>query len=131
MLFRSAAESGMYPVVAVLGDSTFMHSGLTGLVDAVSSGMDMTVIILDNYTTGMTGGQDTIVSSPNLEAAVLGLGVAREHCVSLIPLPKNKDANVAAIKRELEHHGVSVIIAKRECIQTLKRRNARKTGGQS
>lgn len=124
---RGAAESGMHPVVAVLGDSTFMHSGLTGLTDIVSARISMTVIILDNYTTGMTGGQDTIVGSAGLKSAVLGLGVEPEHCVEIVPLAKFKDQNAAAIKRELDYQGVSVIIAKRECIQTLKRRNSKKT----
>jgi indolepyruvate ferredoxin oxidoreductase alpha subunit len=121
---RGAAESGLYPVVAVIGDSTFMHSGLTGLADIVNAGIDMTLMILDNYTTGMTGGQDTITSSQGIRDAVLGLGVDPEHCVDIVPLPKNKDVNAALIRKEIDHHGVSVIIAKRECIQTLKRRNA-------
>ncbi|HUW71328.1 MAG TPA: thiamine pyrophosphate-dependent enzyme [bacterium] len=123
---RGAAESGMHPVVAVLGDSTFMHSGLTGLTDIISARIPMTVIILDNYTTGMTGGQDTIVGSAGLKSAVLGLGVEPEHCVEIVPLAKFKDQNATAIKRELDYQGVSVIIAKRECIQTLKRRNSKK-----
>lgn len=123
---RGAAESGMHPVVAVLGDGTFMHSGLTGLTDIVSARIPMTVIILDNYTTGMTGGQDTIVSSAGLRSAVLGLGVEPEHCIDIVPLAKYKDQNAATIKRELDYQGVSVIIAKRECIQTLKRRNSKK-----
>ncbi|MBN2874478.1 MAG: indolepyruvate ferredoxin oxidoreductase [Spirochaetales bacterium] len=122
---RGAAESGMHPVVAVLGDSTFMHSGLTGLTDVVSAKLSITVIILDNYTTGMTGGQDTIVASPGIRAAVLGLGVEPEHCVEIVPLAKNREQNVAIIAGELAYRGVSVVIAKRECIQTLKRRNAK------
>ena len=43
-------------IVAVIGDSTFYHSGITGLVDVITSGAATTVIILDNFTTAMTGG---------------------------------------------------------------------------
>jgi indolepyruvate ferredoxin oxidoreductase, alpha subunit len=57
---------------------------------------------------------------------VLGLGVEPEHCVDITPLPKNKDVNAALIRKEIDYQGVSVIIAKRECIQTLKRRNSRR-----
>ena len=121
---RGAAESGLHPVVAVIGDSTFMHSGLTGLADIVSANINMTLMILDNYTTGMTGGQDTITSSQGIRDAVLGLGVDPEHCVDIVPLPKNKDMNAALIRKEIDYPGVSVMIAKRECIQTLKRKNA-------
>jgi len=128
---RGAAQAGLHPVVAVLGDSTFMHSGLTGLVDMVSADINATVIILDNLTTGMTGGQDTIIASPQLKEAVLGLGVRPEHCVEMIPLPKNKDANVAILQKELEYKGLSVVIARRECIQTLKKRNAQRAEAKS
>lgn len=123
---RGAAESGLHPVVAVLGDSTFMHSGLTGLTDIVGARIPMTVIILDNYTTGMTGGQKTIMDSAGLRPAVLGLGVEPDHCVDIVPLAKFREQNAALIRRELDYQGVSVIIARRECIQTLKRRNSKK-----
>jgi len=123
---RGAADSGLHPSVAVIGDSTFMHSGLTGLADCVSARVSVTILILDNFTTGMTGGQDTILSSQGIHQAVLGLGVEPGHCIELVPLPKNKDANAALMRKEIEYQGVSVIIAKRECIQTLKRKNARK-----
>jgi len=123
---RGAAESGLHPSVAVIGDSTFMHSGLTGLADCVSAKVPLTILILDNFTTGMTGGQDTILPSQSIHQAVLGLGVAPEHCIELVPLPKNKDVNAALMRKEIEYQGVSVIIAKRECIQTLKRRNSKR-----
>jgi indolepyruvate ferredoxin oxidoreductase, alpha subunit len=123
---RGAAESGMHPSVATIGDSTFMHSGLTGLADAVSGNVPVTIIILDNSTTAMTGGQDTIFDSDRIRKAVLGLGVEPEHCVEIIPLPKNRELNVKLLKQELEYKGVSVIIALRECIQTLKKKNSGK-----
>lgn len=122
---RGAADSGLTPSVALLGDSTFMHSGLTGLVDAASGKVDMTVIIMDNLTTGMTGGQETIVDSAGIKRAALGCGVDPEHCVEIVPLAKNRELNVSIIKKELEYKGTSVIIARRECIQTLKRKNSK------
>ena len=122
---RGAAEAGLFPVVATIGDSTFMHSGLTGLADLVGSKLPVTLFILDNHTTAMTGGQDTICSSDRIKEAVLGLGVEPEHCVEFTPLPKHHDENVEVIRREVEYRGVSVIIPRRECVQTLKRSYAK------
>jgi indolepyruvate ferredoxin oxidoreductase alpha subunit len=119
---KGAAQAGFHPVVAVIGDSTFLHSGISPLVDAVSSGANLTLIILDNSTTAMTGGQQTILSSSRLERLVLGLGVEREHVRLVVPLRKHTEENAAVIKSEMEHEGVSVIIALRDCIQTLKKR---------
>jgi indolepyruvate ferredoxin oxidoreductase alpha subunit len=103
-----------------------MHSGLTGLADAAAANVPMTVIIMDNETTAMTGGQDTVVSSPQIRRAVEGLGVDPEHIVELVPLPKKREENTAAMKREFEYRGLSVVIAIRECVQTLKKRNLAK-----
>ena len=55
---KGAADSGLFPAIAVIGDSTFTHSGMTGLLDAVNDKAQITVIISDNLTTAMTGGQD-------------------------------------------------------------------------
>ena len=127
---RGAADGGMHPAIATIGDSTFMHSGLTGLADAVAANTPMTIIILDNETTAMTGGQDTIVSSSQIKKAVLGLGVDPDHVIELVPLPKRKEENTAAMKKEFAYSGLSVIIAVRECIQTLKKKNlAKKAAG--
>ena len=56
---KGAADAGQWPAVAVIGDSTFTHSGMTGLLDAVNENANIVVIISDNLTTGMTGGQDS------------------------------------------------------------------------
>ena len=56
---KGAADAGLLPSVAVIGDSTFTHSGMTGLLDAVNDKSPITIIILDNGTTAMTGGQDS------------------------------------------------------------------------
>lgn len=116
-----AAEAGIKPAVAVIGDSTFTHSGITGLLDAVNFNTPITLIISDNYTTAMTGGQDS-AGTGRLHKICKGVGVAEEHIRTIIPLKRNLDKNVAILKEEFEYEGVSVILATRECIQTLKRK---------
>jgi indolepyruvate ferredoxin oxidoreductase alpha subunit len=119
-LAKGAADVGFRPVLAVIGDSTFLHSGITPLLDAVASRANMTVLILDNETVGMTGGQSTIIASPKLKNIVLGLGVEPEH-VHVVDAHRRNDAeNTRIIRREIEHPGVSVVIAVRECIQTVR-----------
>lgn len=122
---KGAADAGLFPAVAVIGDSTFTHSGMTGLLDAINDGSDITLIICDNATTGMTGGQQSSATG-KLEQICLGLGVEKEHLINIIPLKKNHEENVALIKKEMEYKGVSVIIGFRECIQTLSRKNRSK-----
>ena len=53
---KGAADAGFTPAIAVIGDSTFTHSGITGLLDAVNDKSSITVVILDNATVAMTGG---------------------------------------------------------------------------
>ena len=117
---QGAAYSGVWPSVAVIGDSTFTHSGMTGLLDAVNTNADVTLCISDNLTTGMTGGQDS-AGTGRLEAICAGIGVAPAHIRTIVPLPKNYPDMEKTIREELEYHGVSVIICRRECIQTAKR----------
>lgn len=119
---KGAADAGLYPAIAVIGDSTFTHSGMTGLLDAVNDHSDITVIISDNLTTAMTGGQDSAGTS-KYEAICLGLGVAPEHLHVVVPLPANIPEIEALIRQEIAYHGVSVIIPRRECMQVLKRHN--------
>ena len=118
-----AAYSGTYPAVAVIGDSTFTHSGMTGLLDAVNGKSDVTLCISDNLTTGMTGGQDS-AGTGRIEAICEGLGVEKAHIRTIVPLPKNYPEMEQVIREEIEYHGVSVIVCRRECIQTLKRHAA-------
>jgi len=119
---KGAADAGLSPSVCVIGDSTFTHSGMTGLLDAVIENSPVTIIISDNSTTGMTGGQKSAATG-RLENICKGLGVDPDHLITLLPLKKNQEENVAAIKKELLYHGVSVIISQRECIQTAARRH--------
>jgi indolepyruvate ferredoxin oxidoreductase, alpha subunit len=123
---RGASEAGVRPAVAVIGDSTFLHSGVTPLMDAIASDADMTLIIADNEVVAMTGAQPTLLPSSRLHPLVLGLGVDPAHCQRIDVHPRRKAENAAIIKRELDHHGLSVIIAARPCIEAAK---ARKTYG--
>jgi len=116
---KGAADAGLFPSLAVIGDSTFAHSGLTGLLDAVAENSPITVIILDNETTGMTGGQESL-SSGRLESMVAGLGVAPDHLAVLTPLPRFRQDNAQRLRAEIGHQGVSVLIARRPCIQIRK-----------
>jgi indolepyruvate ferredoxin oxidoreductase alpha subunit len=119
---KGGAEAGVHPAVAVIGDSTFAHSGLTPLLDAAAVDTDMTVIILDNATVAMTGGQPTYASGEKLTRIIEGLGVSKDHIRTIIPLPKNLETNIQVIKEELEYKGLSVIIAARECVQQARKK---------
>ena len=128
---KGAADAGLWPAVAVIGDSTFTHSGMTGLLDAINENSDITVIISDNLTTAMTGGQDS-AGTNKLEAICRGLGMEEEHLRTVVPLPKNMPEIEKLIRDEINYHGVSVIIPCRECMQTLQRhlREKKQKGGQ-
>ena len=117
---KGAADAGQWPAVAVIGDSTFTHSGMTGLLDAINENADITVIISDNLTTGMTGGQDS-AGTNKFEAICRGLGLSDEHLKVVVPLPKNMPEITQIIRDEINYKGTSVIIPRRECMQTLQR----------
>jgi indolepyruvate ferredoxin oxidoreductase alpha subunit len=120
-----AADAGLFPSVAVIGDSTFTHSGMTGLLDAVIKNSPITIIISDNSTTGMTGGQKSNATG-RIEKICIGIGVDPGHVRTIVPLKKNHEENVGIMKEELAYRGVSVIVSSRECIQTAtkKKRSA-------
>jgi len=118
---KGIADAGIVPAVAVIGDSTFTHSGITGLLDAVNANSPITVVILDNSTTGMTGGQPS-AGLGKLEDICKGVGVDEKHIRVINPIRKYHEENVNVFKEELSFQGVSVIIPRRECIQTLNRR---------
>ena len=118
---KGAADAGVFPAISCVGDSTFTHSGMTGLLDAVNDKANITIIISDNLTTAMTGGQDS-AGTNKFEAICLGLGVEPEHVRVVVPLPKNMEEITRIIREEIEYKGVSVIIPRRECVQTLNRK---------
>ncbi len=109
------------PVVAFIGDSTFFHSGITGLVNAVFNNHDILLVILDNHTTAMTGHQPNPgveltsmganESRVSIEAIVKGCGV--EHVRTVSPLNRKKTEAVLAELKELD--GVRVLIARDPC----------------
>ena len=118
---RGASAAGIRPAIAVIGDSTFLHSGITGLIDAVAEDADMTVLILDNQAIAMTGAQPTALPSSSLENLVLGLGVKPEHFHVVEAHPKKVDALADVLRREMAHPGLSVVIAVRTCIPAKKK----------
>ena len=107
--------------VAVIGDSTFMHSGITGLVNIAYNATNSTVIILDNSITGMTGHQQNPTTGMNLKgdpAAAVNLeelcravGISRVRVVD----PYKLEETEKAILEELEADAPSVIISRRPC----------------
>jgi len=122
---KGAAEAGVHPSVAVIGDSTFGHSGLTPLLSAAASDTNMVVIVLDNGTVAMTGGQPSFASGERLLRMIEGLGVDKVHLRTITPLPKFHEKNVAVLKEEIAHPGLSVVVAVRECLEEAKKKNRR------
>jgi indolepyruvate ferredoxin oxidoreductase, alpha subunit len=108
-------------VVSFIGDSTFFHSGITGLVNAVHNNHNFTLVILDNGTTAMTGHQphpgvdtqaigDSTTHIP-LEPLIRGLGV--QHVVTIKPLKVR--AAMKAIEEAVAFQGVSVVVSQELC----------------
>lgn len=118
---KGAADAGLFPAAAVIGDSTFTHSGMTGLLDAVIENSNIVVFIADNSTTGMTGGQKSHAVG-RVEQIVKGLGVHPDHIRLINPVRKNHEEFVKIINEELDYNGVSVILPQRECMQTLRKK---------
>ena len=118
--YRMAGQN--QAVVATIGDSTFLHSGMTGLLDIVYNGGNVTIIILDNRTVGMTGGQDHPGTGRTLQkektkavdfvAICKALGVEHVQRVDPYRLPEV----YRAVKEAVAHAGPSVIITNRPCV---------------
>lgn len=108
--------------VAVIGDSTFIHSGITSLINAVYNKSNITLIILDNSTTGMTGHQEHAATgktikneeAPKLNLFELCKSTGAKNVVEVDAY--NLAESEAAIRHELTNDGVGVIIAKRPCV---------------
>ena len=116
------AQGSGIGVAAVIGDSTFAHSGMTGLLDAVMNGSRITVIISDNSITAMTGGQPDPRSgmnikrepAPTVDYEVIARAMGVEHVYSLDPT--NLQETVDTVKRELDADHLSVIISQAPCV---------------
>jgi indolepyruvate ferredoxin oxidoreductase alpha subunit len=122
---RGASEAGIFPSIAVIGDSTFTHSGMTGLLDCVNADANVLIIISDNETTGMTGGQVS-AGTGRIHDICKGIGVQAEHLKEIVPLKKNFEEMKKLIREEIEYPGVSVIVPCRECIQTFAKKRKTK-----
>lgn len=129
---KALGEKGRGKTVAVIGDSTFMHSGITGLVNMVYNSSASTVIILDNRITAMTGHQpnpasgSTIMDEPakavNLENLCRAIGVNHVRLVN----PHDIKECRKVLKEEIERPEPSVIIAQSPCVLLPEERKRRK-----
>lgn len=129
--------SGIYhagetkPVCCSIGDSTFLHTGIPGLLNAVYNGADITVAILDNRTTAMTGHQPnpgmglTVLGDATFEASLED--ISRACGVEFIKItdPYDVEGTIEVFKQAKEHEGTAVVISKQECIITARRRGVR------
>lgn len=124
---------GMDKVVAVIGDSTFIHGGIPPLIDVVYNGGNTTTVILDNRTTGMTGHQEHPATgmtlqgqeAPRLDLVALIKAIGVEHVQVADPF-KQKDM-YQAVQDALQHEGPSVILTNRPCIFARGEKNRPKT----
>jgi indolepyruvate ferredoxin oxidoreductase alpha subunit len=121
---KGAADAGLFPVVSVIGDSTFTHSGITGLLDVIIENTPITIIISDNLTTGMTGGQHSSAFGL-IEKIVLGLGLNGDRLKVVTPLKKYHAENVEILREALQYKGTIVVVFRRECIQTATKRKSK------
>lgn len=113
---KGAADAGVKNALAIIGDSTFTHSGMTGLLEAVNEQSPITVIISDNSAVAMTGAQESMATG-RLKKICLGLGVETDHVQTIKPLKKNFSKNVETLRKEVGYKGVSVIISERPCVR--------------
>ena len=123
---KAVGREKMPKLVSAIGESTFVHSGITGLIDMVYNGNTGTVMIMDNSLTAMTGGQENPTTGKNLrgepapvldlEKLVLACGVKHLRVVDPHDLPEMK----RAFEEEFEREELSVIITKRPCIMQYK-----------
>jgi indolepyruvate ferredoxin oxidoreductase alpha subunit len=120
-LVRSGGAPG--PVVATIGDSTFLHAGIPALLDAVYGDVDVTVLILDNGTTAMTGGQPHAAAGATIrgeEARAVDLaGLCRALGVEHVEVvdPYDLAATSVALERAIAHRGPAVVITNRPCVE--------------
>ncbi|MCL2208759.1 MAG: thiamine pyrophosphate-dependent enzyme [Treponema sp.] len=120
---KGAADAGLKYSVAVIGDSTFVHSGITPLIDAVDANTKMTLVILDNSSVAMTGCQPTIIPSEKLKNLITGCGINPDHILELEAKPNLVDENAEKLKKEIEHEGLSVVIFRRVCLEAFRKNN--------
>ncbi len=111
------------PVVATIGDSTFFHSGMAALLEAVYSRADITVVILDNGVTAMTGGQPTPGSGSDLRGQAAPRASIPDICRALgvatvmVVDPYDLGATRRALRAAVRQRGVSVVVTSRACVE--------------
>lgn len=113
--------------VAFVGDSTFFHTGIPGIINAVYQNTDITVVVLDNHTTAMTGHQPhpgtgmTAMGAPakalDIETMLRACGVEEIYTVN----PFDYDSAVEAFKKAIAYNGPSAVISKAPCIAQMKK----------
>ncbi len=128
-LAQGYAYSGLStPVIATIGDSTFFHGGMPGLINAVQHQVELTLVVMDNQWTAMTGMQ----VNPSTDEEFQPAGNRRVDLAELVPAmgvenffvidPFQLDEATATIKRALELPGVKVVLARQECAIQAQRR---------
>ena len=123
-------RAGHERVVAVIGDSTFIHAGIPPLIDAVYNGSNLTLVILDNSATGMTGSQPHPAAgknalgqpAPKLDLVAMARAAGVEY-VSVVDTWQRKEV-IRTMRKALSHKGPAVVIAQGPCQQLpeMKRR---------
>jgi indolepyruvate ferredoxin oxidoreductase alpha subunit len=114
-------------IACAIGDSTFIHTGIPGLINAVYNKANITVAILDNHTTAMTGHQQhpglgvTITGEPTTEVSLAQRGTACGVGHLQVVAPFGLETSEAAFRAAYERDGVNVIIARQPCIITAKK----------
>lgn len=111
-------------VVAFLGDSTFFHAGLPGLINTVFNHHNITLILMDNGTTAMTGHQDHAGVKVSVQDLLAGMGI--EHILSCDTYNQKKLTQL--VKESMEISGISVVIAKHPCMLKFTRMRRKQSG---
>jgi indolepyruvate ferredoxin oxidoreductase alpha subunit len=116
------AKQGVNRVAAVIGDSTFLHSGISALISAVYNKANILVIIMDNASTAMTGHQPTPLTGHTAKGEEGGKVVLEDICKACgvtslaIVDPFKHDETEKVIREKLDADGVNVIISRRPCV---------------
>lgn len=119
---KAGGEETEHKTVCVIGDSTFMHSGVTGLINIAYNQSNSTVIILDNSITGMTGHQQNPTTGYSIKGDPAGKVNLEELCRSIginsvrVVDPYNLEECERVVKEELKKNEPSVIISRRPCV---------------
>ncbi len=106
------------PLIAFIGDSTFFHSGMTGLTNAVINRHRMVIVVLDNHTTGMTGHQPSPAAEPTSDRPPLDIeDIARACGAGFVEVtdPNDFRAALSTFERALAYDGVSVVVSRAPC----------------